>query len=238
MSRPYEMYGLDVGDQWEGYCPPHEGRTTFDVTSVWLRDGLICGQCGSIPRVRAISHVIDLVVPDWPRKSIWEMAPFGAASDRLRERGEDYTQSHFWPEVPLGTYQGDVRCEDVERLTFDDESFDLVVSQDVFEHVMEVARVLRPGGLHIFTVPRKRELLTSRPRAVRPNLEIIHLEEPEYHGNPVDPSGSLVTFDWGLDLERFIGASAPFETLSYRVESFHLGLLGEFLEVFVSRKIA
>ena len=46
-----------------------------------------------------------------------------------------------------------VRCENLEELTFPDESIDLHISQDVMEHVFqpkrafaEIARTLRPGG--------------------------------------------------------------------------------------------
>ena len=44
-------------------------------------------------------------------------------------------------------------------MTFENESFDLFITQDVFEHVMtpnkafkEIERVLKPGGAHVFTV--------------------------------------------------------------------------------------
>ena len=44
-------------------------------------------------------------------------------------------------------------------MTFQNESFDLFITQDVFEHVMEpnkafkeIERVLKPGGAHVFTV--------------------------------------------------------------------------------------
>lgn len=56
------------------------------------------------------------------------------------------------------------RIGDASNLSFEDESFDLVLSQDVFHHVFawdaavqEVARVLRPHGYFIwldFTYPR------------------------------------------------------------------------------------
>lgn len=50
------------------------------------------------------------------------------------------------------------RVEDAAKLTFEDASFDLVISQDVFHHialwpeaVREIARVLRLGGHFIWT---------------------------------------------------------------------------------------
>ena len=50
--------------------------------------------------------------------------------------------------------------ENAAKLSFDDASFDLVISQNVFHHipdwesaVREVARVLRPGGVFIWFDP-------------------------------------------------------------------------------------
>ena len=59
----------------------------------------------------------------------------------------------------LGSYDADgLRNEDATRLTFDDASFDLVMSFEVLEHIpdylaalREVRRILRPGGRFYFT---------------------------------------------------------------------------------------
>ena len=84
-------------------------------------------------------------------------APVLSAS---RRSATGYDASQYWPDVAPGATRDGVRCEDVTRLTFDDASLDLFITQDVFEHVLdaadgfaEIARVLRPGGLHVFTVP-------------------------------------------------------------------------------------
>ena len=61
--------------------------------------------------------------------------------------------------------------EDVMALSYADASFDLVLTSDTLEHVEdpmkgmeEIRRVLRPGGRHVFTVPIKPDLATSRSR--------------------------------------------------------------------------
>jgi SAM-dependent methyltransferase len=68
------------------------------------------------------------------------------------DRGQKLVSSHYWPDVPPGDLVDGVRCEDIERPTFRDGSFDLVVSSDVFEHIIDVdaalgqiARVLDDG---------------------------------------------------------------------------------------------
>jgi 2-polyprenyl-3-methyl-5-hydroxy-6-metoxy-1,4-benzoquinol methylase len=60
----------------------------------------------------------------------------------------------------------------MSALTFADGTFDLIITQDVFEHVMqpaetfrEIARVLKPGGAHIFTMPWYPNLQQTLQRA-------------------------------------------------------------------------
>ncbi|HEY4229312.1 MAG TPA: polysaccharide pyruvyl transferase family protein, partial [Thermoanaerobaculia bacterium] len=83
--------------------------------------------------------------------------------------------------------------QDLERLTFPDASFDIVITSDVLEHVRledrahrEIRRVLRPGGVYLFTVPHFRNCETvTRVEIVDPDdpSRDRHLMEPEYHGN-------------------------------------------------------
>ena len=131
-------------------------------------------------------------------------------SAKLAAECPGYVATHHDPSIPFGSRHpvGGHRCEDLERLTFATASFDVVITQDVFEHVFdadaafrEVQRTLRAGGAHLFTVPLVRGTQPSRQRAVRGAEGIRHLEPPQYHGNPMSEDGSLVTWDWGHDIE-------------------------------------
>ncbi len=150
--------------------------------------------------------------------------------------------SHYWEEVAPGASKNGTRCEDLEALTFENNSFDIVVTQDVFEHVLraergfsEIARVLRPGGAHIFTVPiypHEKTLLRAKPS----DNGIYHIESPDYHGNPVDPNGSLVVREWGKDIVDFIETHSGLATTIHSGKDLKHGIDGEFLDVLVSRK--
>jgi len=127
-------------------------------------------------------------------------------------------------------------------LTFKNESFDLFITQDVLEHVLnpktafrEIARTLKPGGAHIFTIPwyAPKRTLT---RASFSGQEIIYHEPKEYHGNPIDDGGALVVTEWGSDLGAFIFENGGLHTTAFLTLDRTRGLDGEFLEVFVSRK--
>jgi SAM-dependent methyltransferase len=139
--------------------------------------------------------------------------------------------------------KGSERSEDLEQLTFDDESFDLTITQDVFEHVLrpeqafaEIARTLKPSGAHVFTVPYFR----GRKTVVRakPNEcgGIEHLMKPDYHGNPIDVNGSLVITEWGDELCDFILRASGMTTTIFNFFDPRFGLEGEFLDVLISRK--
>jgi SAM-dependent methyltransferase len=144
--------------------------------------------------------------------------------------------------VQPGASKGGVRCENLEKLTFADGSFDLVITQDVFEHVLhpapafrEIERVLRPGGAHVFTVPLYKDRKTV-VRAAGETNNITYLHKPMYHGNPVDKKGALVVTDWGDDLLDFIGTNGGMTTTVFTFHDASMGLEAAFLDVFVSRK--
>lgn len=175
--------------------------------------------------------------------TIHESSPFGAASKFLKTKCKYYYSSHYFPDVSCGEMKDGFRCENLEALTFDDETFDLFVTQDVFEHIMnpeyafkEISRVLKPGGAHVFTVPYYPDMKSS-PRAIERDGEIIHLKEPVYHGNPVSTEGSLVTYDWGSDISDYIYDTTGMMTTILDTYDPRNGIEAEFREVFISRKI-
>ena len=168
-------------------------------------------------------------------------------SVKLASQAAAYTPSHFSADLALGVSHptDGWQNEDLERQTFPDAHFDLVLTQDVMEHLFdpgaafrEIARTLRLGGAHIFTVPLvKGRKAASAPRATRSASGAIeHKAEPEYHGNPIDESGSLVTMDWGYDIVDHIRRSCALDTEIYRLDILHMGIRAELLEVLVTRK--
>jgi 2-polyprenyl-3-methyl-5-hydroxy-6-metoxy-1,4-benzoquinol methylase len=113
----------------------------------------------------------------------------------------DLTVSLYKPGMPPGaTIAPGVVNQNLERLTFPDASFDLVLTTDVMEHVRldgrahaEIARVLRSGGVYAFTVPhfRDRHATFERVRVCDPDdpASDEYLTEREYHGDANDPGG-------------------------------------------------
>lgn len=227
----------------EGYCVICKKETRFLEYGSWKRDDYRCQLCNSIPRQRALIYALNLFYADWPSLVIHESSPCGPSSDFLRDKCKSYTASHYFMDIPAGQHKGVYRCENLEKMTFPSDSFDLFITQDVFEHVMrpgpafaEIARVLKPSGEHVFTLPWYKDKKKSTKRARIENGKIVNLEPPIYHGNPINKTGSLVTYDFGMDLFDIIHNSSGLNTLVYLHEDRKLGLDAEFLEVFISYK--
>ena len=145
-------------------------------------------------------------------KSVLELDPHSPLR-KILSRARTYTRSFYETGRNGGSTRADgAVCEDVTALTFDDESLDLIVSSDVLEHVPlldkalnETARVLRPGGAHLFTVPPRAK---TRRRAEVIDGRVEHIETPEYHRDPLSPQGILAFWDVGPDLPQVISSAA------------------------------
>ena len=180
-----------------GRCPMC-GPTVFFAEGTWLRDCLRCSRCYSIPRWRALVHTLNLHVPDWRNAVIHESSPGGAASRYIRRSAPHYSASFYFPGTASGDRVGAHECQDIQGMSLAPNSVDIFITQDVLEHVpfpekafSEVARVLRPGGVHVFTVPfwKGRQTVV---RATMVGSDLKHHLPADYHKDPISKRGALV----------------------------------------------
>lgn len=231
------------GKAHTGFCTICERRTVFVKYHPWLRDNYRCIRCWSIPRQRAIVKQLSAMFPSLSGLRVHESSPEGVASHFIEASAGAYVPTHYFHDVPPGEMKGRFRSENLEHQSFKDGEFDLVVTQDVMEHVLdparafvEIARTLKPGGHHVFTVPIYKGTVTLI-RACHDGSDGIHyLEEPDFHGNPIDESGSLVTREWGPDIVEVIEESCGMKTTVNTFNERESGLQAEFLDVLVSVK--
>jgi SAM-dependent methyltransferase len=106
-------------------------------------------------------------------------------------------------------YSGRAIHQDLCSLTLPDASRDLVICNELFEHLYDLpaglghmARVLVAGGKLVGTFPFAYNRETTITKAVhRPDGEPELLTEIELHGDPVNPEGGSLVFQipgWDL----------------------------------------
>ncbi|MEO8512880.1 MAG: class I SAM-dependent methyltransferase [Ignavibacteria bacterium] len=189
--------------------------------------------------------VLEKNFPNWKELTIHESSPENrGASLKLKKFSKDYIASQFYSNHKPGELVNNFINQNLEEQTFNDNSFDIVITQDVFEHVMnpdkafaEIARTLKPGGAHIFTVPLVNKFsATERWAELDGNSKLKFLKEPEYHGNPIDPQGSPVTMHWGYDIVEYIKTSSGLGTEIVYLNDLNYGISAEYIEVLITRK--
>ena len=213
------------------------------------RNNMFCLFCRSSSRKRHVARTMinsmskdissadQISIQDNVR--IYDLDTSGSLHDILY-RQAFYVCSDYYPEVPCGTLIRErTYCQNVENLTFEDGQFDMVVSEDVFEHVRdcdkgfrEIYRVLKKGGCHIFTVP----CYFDRKTLVRVDTSGAEDELilPEYHEDKM--RGKMLAYrTFGIDIFETlaaIGFSAHVERSDY--SDIRTGIVDSY--VFVARK--
>ena len=186
-----------------GTCALCDRKTVFVLIDApeTVRNHALCVRCGSSSRHR---HVALTMVREFAHAGIRRISDFartpslsvyntstGSPVARALGKAPNIIHSEYFDDVQPGEYKDGILNQDLRSLTFETGSLDLVVSEDVFEHIpdfreafREVHRVLKRGGAHVFSIPyafdrRTRELFTREDGRIK-------LFEPiEYHGDPV-----------------------------------------------------
>ena len=227
-----KSWSLLSREKFEGLC------TVCGTESIMYKQGnnlgetYKCKACGAIARHRHLAielckvfgieepYAIDKFIEANSDFKIYEAQAFGAINDRLKKL-DGYVSSEYYPEILKGEEIKDgIRCEDLQNLTFEDESFDLVITQAVFEHIREpdsawkeIFRVLKPSGYHVFSIPiDSRAKTESRVRIE--NREEIHIKHKAYHKDGTRKA--FVYTDFGTDVAEYLNKFG----FSTRISSF------------------
>jgi SAM-dependent methyltransferase len=131
--------------------------------------------------------------------------------------GVEVQLSLYRRKQPLGIKldgKSNLTNQNLEHLTFPDASFDIVITSDVMEHVRqdalahaEIRRVLKPGGVYLFTVPHMRHTRETLQRVVvhdpdDPDKDEYVLEK-EYHGDTNDPENAALSYRvYGTEIDE------------------------------------
>lgn len=185
----------------------------------WRESGS-CSVCGNVSRVRLAAEWIGRAAQNYREPRLYITEQLTPLYKTLRQAFPFLVGSEYVPDAlariissaKLAMYTADVtariRHEDVCQLNFADASLDLIGSFDVVEHVpdykqaiAEFFRVLDIGGQLLLTAPFLAASATTLVRARFVDGALVHLEPPEYHGNPTIPDdGVLCHYHFGWDL--------------------------------------
>jgi len=226
-------------DQFQGMCQVCGREGEFGKYGKSIRETYRCAGCKALLRDQGQARVIlelysrhgsrsinELVHErEFQSLSVYEpgvLGPFRRPFATLSR----YTTSAYWADVEPGQYRDGIQCQDIMALTYPDEHFDLVITSDIFEHVRhpfkgfgEVRRVLRGGGVHIFSIPVLNPMRQkSIARVDTTGSEDVLLMEPRYHGG--GGARYLVYMDFGEDLLKALD-DMGLETLAVRYNSLH-----------------
>lgn len=241
-----------------GFCYVCQHETGFRVDYAYApaatagrripnwRERLVCPSCGLNNRMRATVHLIELMGGADAHSDIYLTEQTTATYAGFARRFPRCVGSEWLHD---GTARGatnarGLRNEDVTALSFDDASFDIVVSLDVFEHVpdfraafAECHRVLRPGGRLFVTVPFRIDLEDHLVRArVGAEGRVEHLLEPEYHGDPVNEQGCLAFYHFGWQILDDFREQGFDRARAYLYWSSKFGYLGGTQSMFAAEK--
>jgi SAM-dependent methyltransferase len=240
-----------------GRCNVCGKETSFFYTDEALyRESLACAHCLSTSRYRSIARGILRAIRELTgleAGSLAELDPdFEKASLRIYDTQvpfyfrvcaypvPDILARCKWIDVQTSTYKpaetpgvslgANITNQNLEALTFPDNSFDIVITSDVMEHVRldykahwEIRRVLKPGGFYLFTVPhfRDRSETFYRVAVVDPYdaTKDIYLTEKEYHGDANSEGGGALSFrSYGTEIDRALDGLGF--TVEYTKEDF------------------
>jgi len=207
-------------DGWCGACgcPARFSFESRQDGAIDLREEMVCEHCDLNARHRVSLGLLGELRPDTQATRIYATEQASPAFRWLHRHYPELVGSEYFTddqELRLKNYLHELlgndarlRFEDATNLSFEDESFEALVSSDILEHIPDFQtalhnfyRVLVPGGDLVLTVPFRDANQESLLRAeIDASGEIRHLVEPEYHGDPVSPDGVLAFHSFGWDL--------------------------------------
>lgn len=223
----------------------HVDRKYSDGKSINWRERLICPHTGLNNRLRAAYQFFESELNFYDDDRVYITEKVTPFYNFLSTRVSHLVGSEYLGDtVPFGGTKNGILNEDLTRLSFENESFDIIMSFECLEHIpkfvaaiSEICRCLKPGGSFMGSFPFSPQDYSNIIRAtVNDAGKVIHFLEPEYHGDPVSEKGVLcyTIFGWEiLDLMRMSGFKEAYAVIYW---SDVFGYLGGEQFLFVARK--
>ncbi len=234
MSRPTAVGSCPMCGQWSTFIMTSASfRESLVCTNCFATSRYRAIALGVLRAIRDLTGVDAPSIKDLPRDAttrvrVLDTQPGFDGAPFARYMLPAMLQDCPWIEVHTSSYQpklpwgaslgGTTTNQNLEALTFADDFFDLLITSDVMEHVRlyelahaEIARVVRSGGVYLFTVPHGRQMYDHLIRVLvhdplDPSLDEFVLP-PEYCGSASPDEGPVLSFRvFGTQIDDELGA--------------------------------
>lgn len=184
----------------KGECPKCDGKFFLKVGD--LDFFIRCLKCrANLPNLALIPVIKNAFGERLKDAEVYELSTYGATLEFLSKNCKKVFVSEYFPDEAFGVDIAGVRNEDIQKLTYENEVFDLVTSTSVMEHVpddirgfSECYRVLKNDGALIFTVPLYDTKSSLQMAKLDDENNVVHLEVPEYHDSRLGGPKSALAF--------------------------------------------
>ncbi len=226
-------------------------RTTYTIQHDNFRETVISSVTNSFNRQRQLVCALSIALFDNPKYSLPDIVKHinknklkfytteanSVLFNKLQETINPklfYFSEYFDKKFKSGKKIKGVLHQDLQKTSFKDNSFDIITSAEVMEHVAdaptaekEIVRILKRGGLYVFTLPFGYTLPKDIILATEKKGKIIYHQKPQYHGDPVRPEDGILVYR----IFSYIDLKKRFEKLKcnyqcYELYSDELGIIG------------
>lgn len=218
----------------EQFADIEEGRKMLN----W-RERMVCPNCGCNSRQRYIIGKIFEYYEPGMRFLLYERNSnvFRVVSREIPDvEGFEYAGEAYAENV-----YNEIVCKDVCCLNYTDESFELLVSNDVFQHVhdyrtafQEAYRILKPDGKLIFTVPFNGNSSETEVRAKVGEKGVVYIQDRWCSPNPIaglEPLPVYQIFGWDiLETLKASGFKDAYGKIYYGLKDGYMGYLPMYFE--------
>lgn len=234
-----------------GYCGYKIVLKKEGYNSTNFRENQFCKKCGALVRQHFLAKIfieqynlkkdcIENNIDQINKLKIWE-ASHGGPFYRLFEDSKNFIFSEYFEDLKSGEFNDDgILCQNIQETSFPNNYFDVVITQEVMEHVVdwkeafrEIHRILKNKGIHIFTTPYNPWRQKTETRLQVEKDKKIFLKKENYHRDPLRQEGTLCISDFGREIITY-QEEIGFEVFLYEYHFFNEK--GGYVPVFVAKK--
>jgi len=211
---------------------------------IW-RERVCCPITGFNNRMRATFHIFDIEMEAYHDSAIYITEQVTPVYSYFAHHYSKVTGSEYLgDQVPFGKSDSTgIRNETLCNLQFNDESFDIVISLDVLEHIpdyrtalLECCRVLKKGGRFLWSVPFIPDSDKNIICAEMKDGKVRHIIPAQYHSDPLSNNGILCFTYFGWEMLDQFHAAGFSDVYAVAYHSLQFGYLGGVQFIFIAHK--